>query len=272
MLEIRVSSKIVKAAVAGASLGAFLLIAGAAQALPLFSIEAGGWADEINAGRVQVAADPLSGAAGIFYNSTIGQNMFGVPVAAVQAALNVQLTPDFAISDGNKQEDALVMSWDNNPGDDVLNVAGWEYVYDVDPDLTGTRIRFSLLAPVGIWDFSLELFDIFGNSVGWFGVPPSTIWGNFLIDPGLFAPQGPFTAFVTSGPFDITQVVRIRLSESSQGGVTFIDNPALVGQSITPWNAWNSLAVVPVPEPGTLALFGIGIAGLGFLRRRRQLP
>ena len=32
----------------------------------------------------------------------------------------------------------------------------------------------------------------------------------------------------------------------------------------------NAQTVVGVPEPGTIALFGLGVAGIGFARRRRQ--
>jgi len=199
----------------------------------------------MNDGNVQVAPDPLAGGAAVtFYAGQIGESMGGPEVAEVQAADDVELTPDVPVS-GSATFDALVMSWRNTNTNDptILNVAAWEYVYDIDPDLTGTLITFSLLAPAGVWDFSLELIDVNGNSRGWFGVPPNTSWGVFSIDPSSAVAQVPFSVVITSGVFDITHVTTIRLNESSQGGIAFIDNPAQEGDSTTPWNAWNSLSV-----------------------------
>jgi len=233
------------------------------------------WNDAINAGRVRVAEpNPLSEfSAQQFYAGQIGIDMFGTPVADIASAENIQLTPDFFVQDPSLDgHESLVMSWDNSSGDqsDILNVAAWEYVYDVDPDLTSTRIDFSILAPLGVWDFSLELIDANGFSRGWFGTPPNNLWSNFSVRPDIAAAQGPFLSFIDQPGFDITQVLIIRLNESSQGGVSFIDNPALIGSSITPWNAWNSLAVVAVPEPSSFVLLGIGTIGLVFMRRRQR--
>ena len=259
-----------------------------AQALPLFSIGEGGvmtWSEAISHDLVQVPTDPLSGyAAQQFYYSQMGQTMNGTTISMIEEARNVFLTPDFDVSDdfginGNENTNAheihqaLVMSWENYMTNDfedpaALNVAAWDYVYDVDPDLTGTEIRFSILAPPGVWDFSLELFDINGNSRGWFGTPPNNAWSSYAIRPDIAAAQGPFSAFYSQPGFDITQVTRIRLNESSQGGVSFFDSP-LSGTTTTPWNAWNHLAVA-VPEPSTWALFCLGLLGAGLAGRRSR--
>ena len=150
------------------------LIPNLAHASPIFSIGEGGdkdWNQAVSDGDIAAAANALSGeAAQGFYADQIG--IMGV--TNIVAAIDTQIVAAGSISDGITSHDALLMSWDGsdafNPTD--LVVAAWDYVYGVDPDLTGTMIHFSARAPTGIWDLSLELFDIFGNSRGWFAATP----------------------------------------------------------------------------------------------------
>jgi len=48
--------------------------------------------------------------------------------------------------------------------------------------------------------------------------------------------------------------------------------PALGGgYGLSGWSLFSSIPGASVAEPGTLALFGLGLAGLGLVRRRRAL-
>ena len=66
----------------------------------------------------------------------------------------------------------------------------------------------------------------------------------------------------TDPPFTIGACV------SGTGGIGCVPDPGAFGGPTTASS--NLLNSVTVPEPGTLALFGFGLAGLGYMRRRQK--
>jgi hypothetical protein len=238
----------------------------AAQASPLIGIgDCAGcqsWQSAIDSGNLQPVFS-LTGEEFESYEDSLGSTNFALS-SNIELFANPNVLDDFATS-----RDALVMSWDSELGTD-LTIAAWEYVYDVDPDLTGTMIHFSALAPPGIWDLSIELIDINGRVRGWF-VDGTTlvngVWTNHWLDP-----SNPFAAGFIPGPiqdplFDLTQVVKIRLDEA--GMTTAIFAPPPVGGTIVgQWNAWDHLQVVP--EPTTAMLLGLGLCLQLLARARRR--
>ena len=122
--------------------------AGALQASPLIGIgDCAGcqlWQSAIDAGNIQPVFS-LTGEEFEFYEDSLGSTNFALS-SNIELFANPNVLDDFATS-----RDSLVMSWDPEQGPDP-KIAAWEYVYDVDPDLTGTTIHFSALEPPGIWE------------------------------------------------------------------------------------------------------------------------
>ncbi len=237
--------------------------ASAPQASPLFGIGdclgCQSWQSAITAGNIQPATS-LTSEEDAFYTNSLGSTNFALS-SNIELFANPNVEDDLLTA-----RDALVMSWDSEPGTD-LTIAAWEYVYDVDPDLTGTTIHFSALAPLGIWDLSIELIDINGRVRGWF-VDGTTlvngVWTNHWLDP-----SDPFAPGFLPGPvqdplFDLTQVVKIRLDEAGMTTAIF-PAPPPGGTIIGQWNAWDHLQVVP--EPTSALLVGLGLLALAWGRR-----
>ena len=165
--------------------------------------------------------------------------------------------------------DGLLMEWGDlgaDPG--IPQVAAWEYVYDVDPDLTGKTLHLSVTPPTGIMSVSLTLSSLGGGWASWtWDVPPllANLPNMITIDPTLGAQAGSATFFQSS--FDVTQVISIQADEKAVGSAfwntNFPTGPPTTGSQ--PWNYWSALTVTP--EPTTICLLGFGI--LGLLRKRR---
>ncbi len=252
-----------------------------AQALPTFRVGEGGVPWNIAGpgtlpGGAQIravqAADGLTGAAQEFYTQQ------GSPFELVDS--NIEAIGPVTLN--GQTHDALLMEW--NPANmsappENLNIAAWEYVYGVDPDLRGTTIHFSVGVPgfppgtppplPPIWDISLELIDANGGSAGWFLPSPVFGWTDYWIDPDNPMNQSGFLYFEdpTLG-FDLSQVVAIRLDEAGTTTM-FPVNPG--GTAFWDWNVWNHLEVESdpiVPEPATASL---ALLGLSVLVRRRRM-
>lgn len=231
-----------------------------AQSAVIVHVGEGGesWATAIGDGRITAALDPVSSnAAQAFYTSQVGAGGF--------VGVESQLTPDVpGVEDiSATPHDALVMSWDVPPtgaNPDTLLVAAWDYNFQqqggADLSTGSSMIHFSLNAPPGVWDVSLELIDVFGNARGWFLSMPPSVWTDYWITVNDLTSQM-FDFFFQDPGFDSSQVAGIRLNESGLVSAQFPLNP-VSGQPIY-WNAWDHLVVVvPVPPAVLLMLPMLG--------------
>ena len=106
---------------------------------------------------------------------------------------------------------------------------------------------------------------------------PST-WAGQLINPGYALASGPSTAsleFVMHFLGDINSSVSVDFLFYAVGDLVGVANLQFIGGSISGSGDVHDPTGVdydrtPVPAPPTIALLGIGVAGIGYQRRRRM--
>ena len=257
--------------------GILVSLGGQALATPLFSLETEADWDAALGTTIGPVEDPYPALE--YHYGTPGADFLQVP-------------PDLYVYgdiESGGLGDGLMMSWGDPAGDPAMpQVASWEYVYEEDPDLTGTLLSLSVFAPAGIMSVSLTLNDALGGWVSWdwnvgaagpiFPGTPYTV----VIDPTLIGPQSGSTSFAATDPtgllgpalpwFDVTKTISIVADELAVGPglwVTFPPAPVIGGSS--PWNYWSGLQVQQIPEPSSIILWSLIVLAFGgFAWRRRR--
>jgi len=142
---------------------------------------------------------------------------------------------------------------DNNTYDALLNPDGWENLYNVDPDFTGSAYNFDV-------SFGLELEDMEADTPTFLELTLSTGANVAITDFSNTLKTDPINPFViTSNPTGNSYILN-----SVQQGNTVGLFGALDGGTVGGSGTGN-----PVPEPATIFLLAAGLVGIAGVTRRK---
>ena len=116
-------------------------------------------------------------------------------------------------------------------------------------------------------------FTIASTADGWGGVLDLNTDGNTILlgvsRIALFGLEGLIAFQTTTDNFRFSGLTAGSYSLHVMGGVA--EDGDVTGTDVSYTGALNLSLPTPVPEPGTLALIGLGLAGAGLMGRRRKL-
>ena len=205
------------------------------------------------------AKDTVSGCtAGIAAGTGCFSSALNGAILGGERDLYVDLVADPFLNDSEIKVAGGVLSFNNGSGTTATGTVTWDgidgsNVVDTDGlggyDLTDAGINsgfvFDVIASDAGFDFQIKLWDMADNlTVADFVSTGIAGKRTISFDDAVFA------------GFDFTDLGAMQLVIDQDGTSTSIDL-TLDG-------------VATVSEPGTIALFGLGLAGLGLVRRRRQ--
>ncbi|NOZ52244.1 MAG: PEP-CTERM sorting domain-containing protein [Gammaproteobacteria bacterium] len=201
--------------------------------------------------------------------------MFGAQTHALEFDFNGNFTNDNDIEllnftvGTNSNITIFSSSWNEGGFDPILAIwdasTGTRIAEQDDGNLTGSATSNNVSYNYDVWDSFFEVFLTAGNYIASIGQFDNFAVGNNLSDGFLFDADPNFTASFgcSNGIFcgDLSPPSFTNDNRTSNWRFHILN---VAGANITP-----GPGTVIVPEPSTLAILGLGLAGIGFSRKKK---